>query len=174
MEDQLRAKELFTYYRGSTFHMYREGDYEEYKLYKVSKENEAIWVQEMIDKYTEELSIRDWEAVFCLGSIARDFKDIRILKNVVSFASRHLRSADSVVKLMFAEQIIDILKPVKRDITKELLYQTLQTTKLILDEIISKPLILDSGHELESFNLKDKRSLNLRANSSIKELNSFL
>ncbi|WP_372663231.1 hypothetical protein [Cohnella sp.] len=170
----VRAKQLFTFYRGSTFHMYREGDYEEYKSYNVSENTEAKWVQEMIDIYTDELSIWGWEAVYCLGSIARDFKDIRILRNVVSFASRHIMSADSIVKLMYAEGILAILKSIKGEITKELLYETLKTTKLILDDIISKPLIIDPGHELESYNLKDKKSLNLRAAKSIEELKSFL
>jgi hypothetical protein len=172
--EHIRAKQLFTYYRGNTFRMYREGDYEEYKSYHVSKETEAIWLQEMIQRYTDELSIRDWEAISCLASIARDFKDIRILTNVLSFASRHIMSADSVVKLMFAEGMIDILKSLKGDTAEQLLFETLRTTKRILDDIMSKPLILDPGHELESYQLKDKKSLNLRANRSIEELKTFL
>lgn len=57
---------------------------------------------------------------------------------------------------------------------KELLYETLQTTKLILDDIRLNQLILDPGHDLKSYNLKDKKSLNLRANNSIEELKCFL
>lgn len=172
--EQQRAKELFTYYRGSTLQMYREGAHDEYKSYAVSNETEMAWVQEMIDHYSGELSIRNGEALNSLESIARDFKEVRILKNVVSFASKHIKSADSIVKLLFAESIIRILTSVKGVITKELLYETLQTTKLILDDIMLNQLILDPGHELKSYNLKDKKSLNLRANKSIEELRGFL
>lgn len=169
-----RAKELFTSHIGSTLQMYREGVYEEYKSYNVPVLNEEQWVQELIDSYSKELSIRDWKAVHCLGVLVKSYKDTRILKNVVSFASRHIMSADSIVKLMFAEGIIEILKHTKNHLTKELLYEALQATKIILDDITSQPLIIDPGHELELFDLKDKRSLNLRANNNIEVLKDFL
>ena len=172
--EQQRAKELFTFYRGSTFQMYREGAHDEYKTFAVSKETEMKWVQEMIDQFSGELSIRDAKALNSLESIARDFKEVSVLKNVVSFASRHIKSGDSIVKLLFAESIIRILTSVRVSLPKSYLYETLQTTKLILDDIMLNQLILDPGHELKSYNLKDKKSLNLRANKSIEELKGFL
>lgn len=172
--EQQRAKELFTYYLGSTFQMYREGAHDEYKTFTISKETEMQWVQEMIDHYSAELSIRDAEVLNSLESIARDFKEVRVLKNVVSFASRHIKSADSIVKLLFAESIIRMLTSVKGDITRDALYETLQATKLIIDDIMLNQLVLDPGHDLKSYKLKDKKSLNLRANKSIEALKSFL
>ncbi|MCQ6560680.1 hypothetical protein [Paenibacillus mendelii] len=172
--EQLRAKQLFTSYQGNTIRMHRAGEYEEYKSYQVSEQTEAEWIQEMIDSYTKQCSIRDWEAVSHLESMARDFKDPRILNNVVRFASKHIMSADSVVKLMYVEHIINIVRSLKGVLSKELLYETLHTSKQILDDIISKPLIIDPGHELVLYNMKDKRSLNLRANNSMEALKSFL
>ncbi|WNR46935.1 hypothetical protein [Paenibacillus roseipurpureus] len=172
--EQQRAKALFTQFRGSTILMHREGVYNEYKSYLASKEMELQWVQEMIDRFTRELSIRDWEVLSSLASIARDFKDVRVLTNVVSFASKHIKSADSLVKLKYAESIVDMLTSVKAVISQETLFESLKTTKIILDDIMLNPLILDPGHELKQFNLKDKKSLNLRANNSIEQLKSFM
>lgn len=168
MDDQwLRAKQLFTSFHGSTFQMYREGVLEEYKKYDISPQMELDWFKEQIAGYCQELSIRDWSAVTGLGAVASQYKDKTILENVEAFTSRHLMSADSIVKLMYAEGIIDIVKKIKEVVPKELLYKAYKTTAIILDDVISKPLIIDPGHELHNYNLNDKRSLNHRAQRSI-------
>ncbi|OPA73813.1 hypothetical protein BVG16_27435 [Paenibacillus selenitireducens] len=175
MDNQLlRAKELFTSYHGSTLHMYREGDLEEYREYNIPKDMEIEWFKEMIDQYTRELSIRDWNAVEHLDLIADHYPDASILKNIESFASRNVMSSDSIVKLMFAEKMIDIIKKTKKHIPEELLIEAYKTTYIILNEIMNKPLIIDPGHELEQYNLKDKKSLNNRAKRSIENLKNEL
>jgi hypothetical protein len=175
MDDKfLRAKELFTSYHGSTSHMYREGDFEEYKKFDIPKQLEIDWFKEMIDLYTRELSIRDWNAVHCLDSIASNFKDKVILENIISFATRHIMSADSIVKLMYAEGIFDIIKKTKTVISKDLLYEAYKSAAIILEDVISKPLIIDEGHELHLYKLKDKRSLNIRAKRCIEEISNDL
>ncbi|OCT12285.1 hypothetical protein A8709_31110 [Paenibacillus pectinilyticus] len=169
-----RAKDIFTQYQGNTIQMHRAGLLETYKAFEISKETEHQWAKELIDRYISELSIRDWEAFSRLASLARDFKDIRILTNVVSFVSKHIMSSDSLVKLMVAESMIEMLTCLKTAITQDILYESLQITKRILDDIMSKPLILDPGHELAAFNLRDKKSLNLRANRSVEALRGLL
>jgi hypothetical protein len=44
----IKAKELFFHYKGSLFHMDREGDYEEYSKYNIDEETEKIWKEELI------------------------------------------------------------------------------------------------------------------------------
>ncbi|RKP57974.1 hypothetical protein D7Z26_00200 [Cohnella endophytica] len=171
MDDQLiRAKELFTSYDGSTLHMYREGQLEEYKQYNIPKQLEIDWFNELINQYTQELSIKDWNAVYRLDSIANHYKDERILRNVVAFTSRNVMSSDSIVKLMYAEGIIEIINKTKDQIQNDLRTEAYKTTYLILEDIINKPLIIDPGHELENYNLKDKKSLNDRAKRSIEKI----
>ena len=169
-----RAKELFTIYLGSSFQMHREGDYEEYKTYNVPKELEVIWFNELIDQFSKELSIMDWNAISKLELIAKIHLEPRIIENVTQFASRHIMSADSIVKLMYAENIIRLTKLFKKVIPKELLYKAYQTAVQILEDIISKPLVIDPGHELQQFNLRDKRSLNNRARVNIEEIKEEL
>jgi hypothetical protein len=169
-----RAKELFTSYFGSYFLMHRDGKYEEYQTYDVTKETETEWLEELIVKYTGELSIRNWDAVIQLWSLAKNFPDSRILDHVIAFTSRHLMSSDSIVKLMYAEHIILIIKLVKDKCSTDQLHNAYKVTALLLEDIISKPLIIDPGHELQDFQIKDKKSLNNRAAKSIELIKEML
>ncbi|GMK39574.1 hypothetical protein PCCS19_26280 [Paenibacillus sp. CCS19] len=171
MDEQLtRAKELFTSYDGSTFHMYRAGHLEEYKQYEIPKQLELDWFNEMIAQYSRELSITDWKAVTRLSAIAANCQNERILKNVLSFASRNVLSSDSIVKLMYAEGILEIIHKIKSVLPDDRKLEAYKTTHMLLEDIINKPLIIDPGHELEQFNLRDKKSLNERAKRSMEKI----
>ncbi|MBD3922940.1 hypothetical protein H8B09_29805 [Paenibacillus sp. PR3] len=175
MNDQLgRAKELFTTYNGSAFQMFRNGCIEEYKQYNIPKQLETDWFEEMVARYTKELSIRDWNAINRLVSIAANYPNDKILKNVLSFASRNVMSSDSIVKLMYAEGIIEIINKIKPQLSHDSRIEAYKTAFLILDDIIKKPLVIDTGHELENYNMKDKKSLNERAKRSIEKIESDL
>lgn len=169
-----RAKELFTCYFGNYFQMHLNGKFEEYKSFNISKEEEAEWHEELIAKYAGELSIRSWDAVIGLLSVAKNYPKSRILDHVISFTSRHVMSSDSIVKLMYAENIIEIIKLVSNKCSTEQLHNAYKVTALILEDIISKPLIIDPGHELHEFNLKDKKSLNNRAAKRIEVIREML
>ncbi|WP_053375884.1 hypothetical protein [Paenibacillus sp. FJAT-27812] len=169
-----RAKELLTSYYGSYFQMHRDGKYEEYKTYDVAKETETEWLEELIVKFDGELSIRNWDAVIQLWSLANNFPDSRILDHVIAFTDRHLMSSDSIVKLMYAEHIILIIKLVKDKSSTEQLHNAYKVTALLLEDIIAKPLIIDPGHELQHFQIKDKKSLNNRAAKSIELIKEML
>ncbi|SDN72514.1 hypothetical protein SAMN04487897_104206 [Paenibacillus sp. yr247] len=154
--------------------MHREGVLEEYKKYDIERQIEVDWYNELIDKFTNELSIRDWEAITSLESLAKYYPDPRILENVIAFVYRHIMGADSIVKLIYAEKLIDLIKSLKNIISKEIRYTAYRHTLKILDDIIVKPLIVDPGHELHFFQLKDKKSLNNRARKSIEEIKNVL
>ncbi|OMF24860.1 hypothetical protein BK133_22470 [Paenibacillus sp. FSL H8-0548] len=173
-EGLLRAKELFTPVFGNYFQMHRLGTLEEYKSFDITKDVETAWFDEMIANDVLELSIRNWDAVLHLLSVAKNYPDSKILEQVVAFASRHIMSSDSIVKLMYAENIIEIIKLVKLQSSTELLHQAYKAAAQILDDIILKPLIIDPGHELQLFDLKDKRSLNLRATKGIEAIKELL
>jgi hypothetical protein len=164
LEDERgRAKELITAYYGNTLQMYREGVLEEYKCFDISKMMEIEWFTEMVENFSKKLSIRDWSAVDHLKILANHYHDPIILENVIAFTARHLMSADSLVKLMYAEGIMDIIKALKKFITTGRLHHAYKTTAILLEDVISKPLIIDPGHELSNWGLSDKRSLNSRA-----------
>ncbi|MFC5653411.1 hypothetical protein ACFPYJ_30700 [Paenibacillus solisilvae] len=174
VHDEQRAKDLFTAYLGSSLEMHRQGRHEEYKAFQIPIETEIEWFNELIDRYSKELSIMDWNAVSRLEAIAKNHLEPRIIENVTLFAGRHVMSADSAVKLMYAEHLIRLTKVFKKVISKELLYNAYRTAVQILEDIISKPLIIDPGHELQQFKLKDKKSLNNRARMSVEEIKEEL
>ncbi|KGE18049.1 hypothetical protein [Paenibacillus wynnii] len=175
MDEQAQgAKELFALYYGSLLHMHREGKSEEYRSYNISKEIEIEWFQEMIEKHSKDLSIRNWDAVASLSSIAKNYQDSSMVEKVASFAARNIMSADSIVKLMFAEGMVEIIRSNKKVLSKELLFKACKGTVEILEGIISLPLVIDPGHELEQFHIKDKRSLNSRAKQGVQAVMDIL
>ncbi|SFB28773.1 hypothetical protein SAMN05216312_105255 [Cohnella sp. OV330] len=174
MNEGRDAKELFMSFGGSTIRMYRAGEYEAYKAFGASPEEEARWLEELIEGLAGELSIRGWDAAGRLEEIARERKDARALERTVKFAARHLMSADSIVKLMYAEKTVAMLSALRDVLPEAALHESVRTTKVLLDDIVAKPLILDGGHDLASHGLKDKRALNRRAEQAVEALKRVL
>lgn len=175
MEDHLSiARRLFAEYYGNYFQMNRAGHYEAYRGYQITKEQETKWYEELIAQNVGELSIRNGDALAELVSISRNKPDCHILHHVITFAARHVMSSDSIVKLMYAENIIGIVKLVRNNAETELLHRAFKTAADLLDDIMTKPLIVDPGHDLQSLGLKDKRGLNLRASKSIAMIKELL
>lgn len=158
-----QAKECFARYLGSFVQMHREGVLEQYKQYEIPREMELQWFQEMVTGYLQQLSIRDWEAVSALDALSRQFQAPVIVENTASFAARNLLSADSIVRLMYAESLVGIIRSNKGVIPRDLLFSACRTTVQLLESVIAEPLVIDPGHELQSLGLKDKRGLNSRA-----------
>jgi hypothetical protein len=169
-----RAKELFEQYNGNFFQMHREDAYEEYRKYDISKRTEAEWFAELIQKHVAQLSIRDWQAVTLLEAVSKHYQDNAILGGVVSFASRNVMSADSIVKLMYAEGIIRLIQSSREKISKDVLHDACRVAVRLLEATISEQLTLDPGHALSQHDMKDKKSLNQRAKKRIDEIVSLL
>ncbi|MDG0791683.1 hypothetical protein OMP38_12970 [Cohnella ginsengisoli] len=174
MNEERDAKRIFLSYGGSTIRMYRAGEYEAYKAFGASPEEEARWLEELIEGLAGELSIRGWDAAGRLEEIARERKDARPLERTIKFAARHLMSADSLVKLMYAERIVAMLSALKEVLPVAKLHESIRTAKLLLDDIVEKPLVLDAGHDLGAHGMKDKRALNRRAEQTIEALKRVL
>jgi hypothetical protein len=169
-----RAKALFMEYHGSLPDMHRGGRYAEYKTYAIETATEKLWFGEMVERLSGELSIRDWEAVSSLSLVSKHYQESRIVEHVVSFASRNMSSADSVVRLMFAERLLDIIRLHKKEISQELLLRACKTAVELLEAIIAQPLVVDPGHELAQLKLKDKRGLNQRAKQNMDSIEEIM
>lgn len=169
-----RAKELYCRYMGNFLNMYKEGFLEEYKSFEIPSEIELEWMNEMISEFSKQLSIRDWDAISALESLSKNYQDSRIVENATAFASRNIMSADSIVRLMYAEKLVEIIRSHKKVITKELLFQACKATVQILQDVITQPLVIDPGHELKQLGLKDKRALNNRTQKSIEVVKDLI
>ncbi len=154
--------------------MYREGDLDEYKGYNIPREVEVAWCEEFVMMHAKELSIRNWDAVIHLEALSRSYQDSTILEKVVAFAARNTMSADSLVKLMYAEGIIRIIQACRNVVSRDLLFEACKVTVRLFESIMSGPLVLDPGHELSQASIKDKKSLNSRALKGIEEIRGLL
>lgn len=150
--------------------MHRGGVYTDYKQWDVPQELEQAWMDERIGQLTAGLSIMNWDAVDELTSIAKYHANPLIIAAVTAFASRQLMSADSMVRLVYAERLIELIKRYESIIPVDKLRETYQLTMNLLEDVVMKPLVLDPGHELQQYGLKDKRGLNLRVEKNKEEI----
>jgi hypothetical protein len=175
MEEETRqAREIFTQYLGSAAQMHREGVLKLYKQYGITRELELAWLQEMIEEWCARLSIRDWEAVAALEALSRNIQDAVIVDRAASFAFRNLMSADSIVRLMYAEALVGIVRAHTAGLTREQLFGACRVAVQLLESVVEQPLVTDPGHELKQLGLRDKRALNSRAKKSIEEVEMLL
>lgn len=164
------AKDLFVKHYGSAIQMHREGVYADYKRWDVPQELEEQWIGERIQQLSSELSIMNWDAVDELALIAKHRTEPSIIKAITAFASRQLKSADSMVRLVYAERLIELIKRYESSLPMDKLRETYQLTMDLLVDVATKPLVLDPGHELQQYGLKDKRGLNLRVEKNKEEI----
>lgn len=173
-EQTQRAKELYTRFLGNFLNMHKEGLLEEYKSFEIPRELELEWLNEIAMEFSKQLSIRDWDTISALTALSRVYQDNWIVENVSAFAARNIRSADSLVRLMYAEHLVEIIRSHKKVITQDLLFQACKVAVQILEDVITQPLIIDPGHELKQLNLKDKRALNSRAQKSLEVVKELI
>ncbi|WP_379161706.1 hypothetical protein [Paenibacillus sp. sgz5001063] len=169
-----QARELFTRYLGSPIQMHREGVLQQYKQFEVGKETEQLWAEDLTAGYLQQLSIRDWEAVAALEALSKQYPNPVIVEKTVAFASRNLMSADSIVRLLFAENLVGIIRSHKKVLSREQLFSACRAAAELLQSVAGQPLVADPGHELEHLGLKDKRGLNSRAKRGIDEVEALL
>ncbi|MHA7579503.1 hypothetical protein ACX12E_03830 [Paenibacillus vandeheii] len=127
-------------------------------------------MEERIGQLTSALSIMNWDAVDELTSIAKYHANPLIITAITVFASRQLTSADSMVRLVYAERLIELIKRYESIIPVDELREAYQLTMNLLEDVVTKPLVLDPGHELQQYGLKDKRGLNLRVEKNREEI----
>ena len=76
--DQIEAKNLFLYYNGSRFHMLREGngDYQKYKAFNVSKNQEKEWLKERILELLKlEMNFSEWDTFSSILDLSTELRD---------------------------------------------------------------------------------------------------
>lgn len=173
-KDQEQARELFRRYQGNRVLMHREGVLKSYQEFEIPAEQETQWLQEIVAEGIAALSIRDWEAISRLETVSKHYQDPVMVEQAASFASRNILSADSVVRLMYAESLVGVIRSNKKVLTRELLFSACRIAVQILDDVIAQPLVVDPGHEPGQLGLKDKRALNSRAKKGIEEIEKLL
>lgn len=138
-KNMLRAKEIYVGYNGSSFFMQREGVYDEYKSYNISKEQEIAWKEELIEILYNQLSFEDGYAFYKLAVIAENYHDQSIVEKLITYISNNKTKGDSLIKLIYAEVLLKIPCP------KELAKVKFDVVDNILHIVLDNPITVNSS-----------------------------
>ncbi|MCL6592246.1 MAG: hypothetical protein K6U80_20155 [Firmicutes bacterium] len=176
-EDTLVAKKIFFEFGGSHFHMAREGVYDTYKKFNISKKQELIWINEYLNvlfsKINDKTIIDD--EVMDLMRIIREYKQINHFEKLLDWAKTINPNADSFTKLRLAEEILDIIKLFKKESTIPKCVKDAKIFALdVLHEINRKPITVAQYYKNIGYlkNFLDDGVIKKRIEMRLKEWNS--
>jgi hypothetical protein len=147
-EDIPLAKKIFLKYGGSHFQMEREGEYQNYKSFGVSKEQENIW----LDEYKKEiLTIIEGEKIvsssfFELVSAIIRSKDMLYFRILIDHIKKKQELTDSFSQVLMAEHLLRIVESFeKNNVTRksDIIKDAKRVALDILNLIIKKPITVD-------------------------------
>jgi hypothetical protein len=148
--DKNEAKRLFLKYEGSHFYMERAGEYNLYKAFNVSKEQELIWIKEYEQQISDILknsndvaSADSYYSILC--RVISQYKDVESLKALLKTVSQAYRKFDSFTKLRFAEGLFSIVESFNNYESREIqvLLDAKKLSVEILKYVISNPVAID-------------------------------
>ena len=137
--NMLRAKEIYFGYCGNSFFMRREGFYDEYKSYNISKEQELVWKEEIVENLYNQLSFEDSYAFHKLAMIAENDNDYSVVEKLITYISNNKTKGDSLIKLIYAEVLLKIPCP------KELAKVKFDLVENILQIVLDNPVTVYSS-----------------------------
>lgn len=147
------ARVIFLKYGGSHFHMAREGEYEHYKNFNISKEQEKLWIKEYHIETIIEISDESIASKFTfklskLSNSIISFKDMDSFQSMFDIIQKKIDSIDSFSKLRVAEEILNIVDAFKKqNINKDNVLTYARKFALdILNSIVQEPITVDSSY----------------------------
>ena len=120
----------------------KNGDLDEYKTYNISKDQELIWRNELIDKLCSELEIKHSSSLNGLILIINYFGEYDLLEKVLYFISDNYGEADSFLKLRYAEELFEIIEKSKfhEHAPEDTLLETKKFVIVIINDILSNKI----------------------------------
>ena len=111
--DQNEAKNLFLYYNGSYFHMVREGNgnYEKYKAFNISKNQEKEWLEEKILKLLKlEMNFSEWDTFSSILDLSTELRDEVIFSMIFEKILFEIDGYEFRIQTILITIIINILE----------------------------------------------------------------
>lgn len=107
------ARKIFLNYGGNHYYMEREGEYDYYKSFNISKEQEHLWIKEYQLELLEKIEVeKDIGSLFAsLGGTIRHYNDMNCLNLMLEVAERKAKEVDSFTALRIAEEILNAVEP---------------------------------------------------------------
>ena len=117
------AKKIFDKYNGSHFHMERDGEYQNYKKFKVPKEIEMVWNSQQRENIAKKLfSITDESERSSLFSqycgMVNQAIDENGLQFILEYAKKNQKNLDSYTNVRIAESILNSVSRFSTELRK--------------------------------------------------------
>lgn len=159
----LLAKEIFFKYYGSHFFMSRDNNYEYYKSFNITREQEEEWIKEILNNNIEIIRSgillpMDMKNKFCnILSLIRTYKYYESFCEMSVAYSNVSEKLDSFSKIVIAENVLDTMMSITvgEDRKQNNTIGQMRIFALdILKDVINKPVIVDKEY-LKINNLHD-------------------
>ena len=104
-------------YGGSHFHMEREGEYQYYKSFGISKEQERLWIGEYLKEMLNNIEGEDIISPFFseFTSTIRRSKDTLYFKKLLELIKKKRIDIDSFSQMRMAEEIFRIIESFREE-----------------------------------------------------------
>lgn len=158
------AKKMFIKYNGSHFFMSREDDYEKYKRYNISKEQELIWINEIQQKNILEITggLLDAENIAnrfsAILSSLRTHKNIELIPIIFDTIKNLSRILDSFSKMRIAECMLETVRSLSfnKELEKNKRIGEMRVFAVnILKDVSQNAIVVDPAY-LKIAHLKDE------------------
>jgi hypothetical protein len=125
--------------------MHRAGDYEAYKGFQISKEQEDIWTTEYEEELLSKVSSEEIasDSFLELTRVLRGSKNIQHLSSLLDNLNSKRNRMDTFTKLCVAEQLLEIVGTiVENENRKEALTEARHFARDILNDSLRKPITI--------------------------------
>ena len=133
-------------YGGSYFHMHREGDYEEYKSHRISKEQEKEWIEEyrsqMLTAFEQDPQNANSVLDYCATIKLPD--EIQQIESIAKIVEKNKKMMDSFTKLLCAEQFVQFFEENHR--LRKKMKSVVRLVERLLTDVINNPTFIASGY----------------------------
>ena len=151
--DRLKAaKEMFLKYGGSHYFMDNNGEYELYKSFGISREQEQIWIREHQSNLIRRLR-RESDAeiskvlISALVSAMEQDDELSALPVLFDEIRHKLPILDSLSKVIVAEVILNLFRRLVRDGQDDAALNGKSLVATILRDVIANPITVASGYK---------------------------
>lgn len=153
--DLNKAKELFISYGTNKFQMSREGVYDEYRSYGITKEQENEWLTELLEEEIAEFDINDYHSFYLLLYVIQTNCNKEYLQKVLDHINANLKSCSHQYYILTLGQLLFnlLLSCSKREnaISKAIKLQCIHTIESLADK--ARNISVPAGFEIPDFSV---------------------
>ncbi len=160
MTDNLdRAKKLFINYGTSAFHMMREGVLDEYRSYKITKDQENAWRHEHIEERLLKFDINDITQPFSFRSIIQEHGDIKTFEKYTDKVNQNANTCSNQhLAILFGQELFSTLYELIRSnykVSRELKLYCIDTCEKLIS--VAKTIKLPKDYTIQATEIFEER-----------------